>query len=561
MADAPKPKDRRSPPSLSSARAAAGSAAAPKADWGKRPAKGGIRGEVKLALMLVMTLASAFGYIVYRKFDHLQSLAAAEVGTEKFEPIDAKDSAAKEVKLFAPEQSAEPAFSPPEQTEEPVWSTPAASTRSTATSLSALPHQNSAAGEPAPFVQPATMVAAVRDASPQGPWAAEPSTSRAASEPAPDLFRPEGFESGSTAHTPATAAPSFPQSEPPAQSEPPFTEPATMSTGTTVASAPGSSWTDTTSPLFAPAQSSIEPAVPAFDSSASSSGTASTSVTANASTLSSPAGISSEPAASFSPRVAQATPAGEPAWAPPEQSPASDPFAPASTPAQAASSSRLTQPVATNSSSPWGTESTASSLSASPLAASTSGSSSFASSSTSSAFGSSAGGSSSPAFSNPRSDNEQRYTVRPGDNYWSISRTMYGTTKYFEALIEYNRAEVPDPERLQPGTPLAIPPREFLEAHFPQLSGRFAPGGAKTGSATPGVFTVEHGQPTYRVGQGDTLTSIAQKHLGRASRWQQIYEMNLDVLPSPDTLKPGTILKLPQDASQVAATPDAGAIR
>jgi nucleoid-associated protein YgaU len=54
----------------------------------------------------------------------------------------------------------------------------------------------------------------------------------------------------------------------------------------------------------------------------------------------------------------------------------------------------------------------------------------------------------------------------------------------------------------------------------------------------------------YCVGSEDTLTSISKQHLGRSSRWDEIYNLNRETLTGPDTLKIGTVLKLPTDASQ-----------
>lgn len=158
---------------------------------------------------------------------------------------------------------------------------------------------------------------------------------------------------------------------------------------------------------------------------------------------------------------------------------------------------------------------------------------------------------------------ERFYTVRPGDSYWTIARIQYGSGRYHAALREYNRARLPEPERLLPGTQLQIPPVELLESQYPALvQGTAGPppttaaGAPPTGDESGRFFISPDGQPMYRVGKGDTLTSIAQRHLGRASRWEQIAQMNQDILPSPDRLKPGDVLRLPPDASQVAPSPD-----
>ena len=60
----------------------------------------------------------------------------------------------------------------------------------------------------------------------------------------------------------------------------------------------------------------------------------------------------------------------------------------------------------------------------------------------------------------------------------------------------------------------------------------------------------------YRIGPDDTLGSIAQKHLGRASRWTEIYDQNQETLGSPDNLKLGTVIQLPSDASRLSLVPE-----
>jgi LysM repeat protein len=49
----------------------------------------------------------------------------------------------------------------------------------------------------------------------------------------------------------------------------------------------------------------------------------------------------------------------------------------------------------------------------------------------------------------------------------------------------------------------------------------------------------------YTVQSGDTLSKIAQHYLEKANRYPEIFELNKDVLKSPDVIKPGQVLKLP----------------
>ena len=50
---------------------------------------------------------------------------------------------------------------------------------------------------------------------------------------------------------------------------------------------------------------------------------------------------------------------------------------------------------------------------------------------------------------------------------------------------------------------------------------------------------------TYTVKAGDTLGKIAKEHLGNASAYMKIFELNKDQLSDPDKIKPGQVIKLP----------------
>ena len=50
---------------------------------------------------------------------------------------------------------------------------------------------------------------------------------------------------------------------------------------------------------------------------------------------------------------------------------------------------------------------------------------------------------------------------------------------------------------------------------------------------------------TYTVKPGDTLSKIAQEHLGSASAYTKIFEANRDQLSDPDKIKPGQVLQIP----------------
>lgn len=155
------------------------------------------------------------------------------------------------------------------------------------------------------------------------------------------------------------------------------------------------------------------------------------------------------------------------------------------------------------------------------------------------------------------------YKVQPADSYWTISRKAYGTSRYFMALAELNKTRIPDPTKMKPGMIVQTPSRAVLESQYAALlpKGTALPATAGEAKAAPksgttGLTFTQDGRPVYRTGEKDTLESIAASHLGRASRWRQILEMNRDKLSDPNRLKVGTELELPPDASNVALSTD-----
>ena len=147
------------------------------------------------------------------------------------------------------------------------------------------------------------------------------------------------------------------------------------------------------------------------------------------------------------------------------------------------------------------------------------------------------------------------HVVRPGESYWTISRTFFGSARYFQALASYNRQRIPDPRKMKPGMKVVVPSKTLLETRFGELIPQFRLSAEQT-NVPAGFFIDADGQPMFRVGSDDTLTNISQRLLGRSTRWIQIYQLNRGALPNPDKLKPGAILRLPADAARVELLPE-----
>jgi nucleoid-associated protein YgaU len=55
---------------------------------------------------------------------------------------------------------------------------------------------------------------------------------------------------------------------------------------------------------------------------------------------------------------------------------------------------------------------------------------------------------------------------------------------------------------------------------------------------------------TYTVKAGDTLRKIAEKLLGDADKWKEIYEANRDTIKDPNVIRVGMELEIPGGRSQ-----------
>lgn len=141
--------------------------------------------------------------------------------------------------------------------------------------------------------------------------------------------------------------------------------------------------------------------------------------------------------------------------------------------------------------------------------------------------------------------------VQNGENYSKISKRVYGTTRYFSALAVFNQHRISNPNAMRPGMIVLTPDPKLLEERYPQL---FLDRQPKV-TEPAGFFLLDDGSPAYRVGARETLSDISQRFLGRSTRWGEIYQLNRSVLTDPNTLKPGIVLALPEDATEVQLIP------
>ncbi|MAT15207.1 MAG: hypothetical protein CMJ46_08060 [Planctomyces sp.] len=156
----------------------------------------------------------------------------------------------------------------------------------------------------------------------------------------------------------------------------------------------------------------------------------------------------------------------------------------------------------------------------------------------------------------------EEYVVQSGDNLWRIANNIYGSGTYAEALAQHNRQTLPDATKLRPGMRLKTPTTNVLKQYMTASNSNVTLLDGSRNTNDPfaqksGFFVNEEtGEPFYKVQSNDTLTEIAYRHLGRASRWIQIVALNKTEIKDPKSLKPGTVLRLPADARTVVLTSD-----
>jgi hypothetical protein len=94
---------------------------------------------------------------------------------------------------------------------------------------------------------------------------------------------------------------------------------------------------------------------------------------------------------------------------------------------------------------------------------------------------------------------------------------------------------------------------EPIEGVVPEAA---EPEGSGTLDVTAGDGGFSNGaSQTHQIADGDTLLKLAGHYLGRGDRYLEIYELNRDVLASPDLLPIGVVLKIPPRQGPAPAKP------
>lgn len=150
-------------------------------------------------------------------------------------------------------------------------------------------------------------------------------------------------------------------------------------------------------------------------------------------------------------------------------------------------------------------------------------------------------------------DEFKLYTWKEGDTYRSVAQNYYGNAEKFTLLRRVNEGHAD----VKPGQNIFVPVFDTNGASdasktAPVTIDSGKPAKAKKGTEKSGdkaVAAKESAQPSgkkvHLVKEGESLWKIAKEELGNGGRWKEIYEINKDVLSSPDAVHKGLRLRIP----------------
>lgn len=113
------------------------------------------------------------------------------------------------------------------------------------------------------------------------------------------------------------------------------------------------------------------------------------------------------------------------------------------------------------------------------------------------------------------------------------------TRDYFEVQVE-----VPSIEREN------RVPKKVKEAPAPAPATNFGPSVSEPAIERPAVAAKPE-FTEYKVQKGDTLQKISMKFYGTTKKWKKLFEINKEVMKSPDKIHPGMVLKIPAAGAAV----------
>jgi nucleoid-associated protein YgaU len=131
-----------------------------------------------------------------------------------------------------------------------------------------------------------------------------------------------------------------------------------------------------------------------------------------------------------------------------------------------------------------------------------------------------------------------------------------------QTMLQAAGSETPTPPTSKPGT-LVIPEHKvtatnesFIRPFAGEVRPKPDPGTAVQTGPGPAAepAKAKPAETIHIVGQGETLSKIAQHYYGSSAQWQKILQANSAVLKAPEKIKPGMRLVIPDAKAGPAET-------
>ena len=139
------------------------------------------------------------------------------------------------------------------------------------------------------------------------------------------------------------------------------------------------------------------------------------------------------------------------------------------------------------------------------------------------------------------------YTIRAGDNLWSIAKNHLGSAMKWQDVYKMNQNVLgSNPNMLHTGSTIKLPGMDLANNSI-----------ANNNIASAGAEATK-----YVVKPGDCLWNIAKDQLHDATKWNDLFKANTDVIgANPRFIAPGQELTIPGDSSAlIASAPGTSAI-
>ncbi len=125
------------------------------------------------------------------------------------------------------------------------------------------------------------------------------------------------------------------------------------------------------------------------------------------------------------------------------------------------------------------------------------------------------------ADSSTTSQNHRTYVIQPGDTLVSIAKMIYGQKQRWKELAKLNK--VANVEKIYAGKTLKFTSDSDsadYEARWDALA-----------------------KNSIEIKKGDSLSSLARKHLGNAQHWTVLWSLNRETIENPNKIRVGSVVK------------------